>query len=109
MVLGHTSGLPNWAANPLSPEWATAPLRLKYAPDSCWNYSGEGYVLLQKTLEHLTGKSFETLAREEVFKPLRWRTAAFVAGEICHECRVGPRCPESARAHQPLSGGLWVV
>ena len=78
MVLGHTTGLPNWAANPLSPEWATAPLRLKYAPDSCWNYSGEGYVLLQKTLEHLSGKSFETLAREEVFGPLGMAHSSFV-------------------------------
>ena len=77
MVLGHRSGLPNWAAYPLSPEWATAPLRLKYAPDSCWNYSGEGYVLLQKTLEHLTRKSFETLAREEVFGPLKMAHSSF--------------------------------
>ena len=78
MVLGHTAGLPNWATNPTSPAWATTPLRLKYAPDSCWNYSGEGYVLLQKTLEHLTGKSFETLAREEVFQPLGMRHSSFV-------------------------------
>ena len=78
MVLGHTTGLPNWAINPTTPEWATAPLRLKYAPDSCWNYSGEGYVFLQKTLEHLTGKSFETLAREEVFQPLGMAHSSFV-------------------------------
>ena len=78
MVLGHTTGLPNWATNPLSPAWATAPLRLKYAPDSCWNYSGEGYVFLQKTLEHLTGKPFETLAREEVFRPLGLKHSSFV-------------------------------
>ncbi len=77
MVLGHTTGLPNWVANPTSPEWKTAPLRLKYAPDSWWNYSGEGYVLLQKTLEHLTNKSFETLAQEEVFGPLRMAHSSF--------------------------------
>ncbi len=78
MVLGHTTGLPNWAINPTTPEWATAPLRLKYAPDSCWSYSGEGYVFLQKTLEQLTGKSFETLAREEVFGPLGMQHSSFV-------------------------------
>lgn len=77
MVLSHTTGLPNWAANPLSPEWKTAPLRLQYAPDSCWSYSGEGYVFLQKTLEHLTGKSFETLAQEEAFGPLRMAHSSF--------------------------------
>jgi CubicO group peptidase (beta-lactamase class C family) len=78
MVLGHTAGLPNWASNPLAPDWATSPLRLNYTPDSCWNYSGEGYVLLQKTLEHLTGKPFETLAREEAFSPLRMTHSSFV-------------------------------
>ena len=77
-VLGHTTGLPNWAVNPLTPAWSTTPLRLKHAPDSCWSYSGEGYVLLQKTLEHLTGKSFETLAREEVFGPLHMAHSSFV-------------------------------
>ena len=77
MVLGHTTGLPNWAANPTTPEWPSTPLRLKYAPDSCWNYSGEGYVFLQKTLEHLTGKSFAMLAQEEVFGPLGMKNSSF--------------------------------
>ena len=78
MVLGHTTGLPNWAVSPLSPEWPAAPLRLKYAPDSCWNYSGEGYVWLQKTLEHLTGQPLEKLAQREVFEPLHLAHSSFV-------------------------------
>jgi len=78
MVLGHTTGLPNWAVSPLTPEWPTAPLRLKYAPDSCWNYSGEGYVWLQKTLEHLTGQPLEQLAQQEVFGPLHLAHSSFV-------------------------------
>ncbi len=78
MVLAHTTGLPNWAENPLGATWPTSALRLKYAPDSCWNYSGEGYVFLQKTLEHLTGKSFEVLAQEEVFRPLGMSSSSFV-------------------------------
>ncbi|MBC8085329.1 MAG: beta-lactamase family protein [Hymenobacter sp.] len=78
MVLAHSSGLPNWAEYPLSTSWPASPLRLRYPPGSCWNYSGEGYVFLQKTLEHLTGKSFEALAREEVFRPLRMGSSSFV-------------------------------
>jgi len=77
MVLAHTAGLPNWAENPTKPGWKTSALVLKYAPDSCWNYSGEGYAFLQKTLEHLTGKSFETLATEEIFKPLKLQNSSF--------------------------------
>ncbi len=78
MVLRHTTGLPNWAEYPLAPTWKTSALHLKYAPDSCWNYSGEGFVLLQKVLEQLTGKSFETLAQEEVFQPLHLVNSSFV-------------------------------
>ena len=78
MVLAHTTGLPNWAENPLSSGWPTSALHLKYAPDSCWNYSGEGYVFLQKTLEHLTGQSFEALAQAQVFGPLGLKNSSFV-------------------------------
>ncbi|OUJ72294.1 serine hydrolase domain-containing protein [Hymenobacter crusticola] len=78
MVLAHTTGLPNWAENPLSASWSTTPLHLRYAPDSCWNYSGEAYVFLQKTLEHLTGKPFNTLAQQEVFAPLQMAHSSFV-------------------------------
>jgi CubicO group peptidase (beta-lactamase class C family) len=78
MVLTHTTGLPSWTEYPLAPTWPTSALRLKYAPDSCWHYSGEGYVFLQKTLEHLTGKSFEVLAQEEVFRPLGMKNSSFV-------------------------------
>lgn len=78
MVLMHTSGLPNWSEYPFKASWKTSALRLKYQPDSCWNYSGEGYVFLQKTLEHIAGKSFETLAQQEVFQPLHLRNSSFV-------------------------------
>lgn len=78
MVLAHSSGLPNWAENPLNPSWKTSELTLKYAPDSCWNYSGEGFVLLQKVLEQLTAKPLETLAQEEVFGPLRMPGSSYV-------------------------------
>jgi len=78
MVLGHTTGLPNWAEHPLAATWKTSALHLRYAPDSCWSYSGEGYVFLQKTLEHLTGQSFEALAAAEVFGPLRMANSSFV-------------------------------
>lgn len=78
MVLGHTTGLPNWAEKPTGPTWPTSALHLRFAPDSCWSYSGEGYVFLQKTLEHLTGQSFEALAEAEVFRPLGMKNSSYV-------------------------------
>lgn len=77
-VLAHTSGLPNWASNPLEPGWKTSALRLTSAPDSCWSYSGEGFVLLQRALEQVSGQPFEVLARREVFRPLGMRRSSFV-------------------------------
>ncbi|MBT2556685.1 beta-lactamase family protein [Hymenobacter sp. ISL-91] len=77
MVLTHTTGLPNWADNPLGPTWAASPLVFRFAPDSCWNYSGEGFVWLQHTLEQLTGEPLETLAQREVFGPLKMRRSSF--------------------------------
>lgn len=77
LVLTHTAGLPNWAVNPTGADWATSPLSFKYAPDSCWNYSGEGYAWLQQTLEHLTGRPWEALAREYIFQPFRLAHSTF--------------------------------
>ncbi len=77
LALAHTTGLPNWAENPTQPGWKTSALTVKYAPDSCWNYSGEGYTLLQKTLEHITGKPWEKLAQEEIFRPLGLQNSSF--------------------------------
>lgn len=77
MVLAHTTGLPNWAENPTGPGWKNSALVVKYAPDSCWNYSGEGYAFLQKTLESITGKPLETLAKEEIFRPLGLKNSSF--------------------------------
>lgn len=78
LVLTHTAGLPNWAVKPTGPDWATSPLRVAYAPDSCWSYSGEGYAWLQQTLEHLTGHSWEELAREHIFQPMGLKNSSFV-------------------------------
>lgn len=77
LALAHRAGLPNWAENPTGPGWATSVLTVKYAPDSCWNYSAEGYGLVQRALEHLTGKPLEQLAQEEVFGPLGMAHSSF--------------------------------
>lgn len=68
MVLTHTSGLPNWATGPSSPEFETTPVSTIFEPGTQWSYSGEGFYYLQKTVESLTGESFEQLVRERVFE-----------------------------------------
>ncbi len=61
LVLSHSTGLPNWGGDRL---------QLNFDPGTGFNYSGEGYVYLQRTLEHVTGEDLETLVEREVLEPL---------------------------------------
>lgn len=61
MVLNHTSGLPNWSRGPLA---------FVFQPGARWQYSGEGYVLLQTAVEAITGTRLDAFMREQVFTPL---------------------------------------
>jgi len=65
MCLNHTTGFPNW-------RWfeADKKLKIKYEPGSRYSYSGEGIYLLQFVIEQITGKDYETISQERVFKPL---------------------------------------
>ncbi len=68
MCLTHTTGFPNW-------RWLEADKKLKFRfdPGSRYSYSGEGLYLLQFVLEQITGKDYETLSQEKIFKPLGMR------------------------------------
>src|SRR5690349_3401122 len=69
MVLSHGTGFPNWGGERLT---------LAFDPGTAYGYSGEGFVYLQKVVEHVTGRSLEQLARVEVFEPLGMRQSSYV-------------------------------
>jgi CubicO group peptidase (beta-lactamase class C family) len=69
IVLSHGTGLPNWGGEKLT---------LQFDPGTQYGYSGEGFVFLQKTLEHVTGRSLDELARREVFDPLGMTRSSYV-------------------------------
>lgn len=77
MVLHHLSGLPNWADNPSSKSWGGSALKTKNIPGTKWSYSGEGFMFLQFTIEHLLKRSLEDIAATEVFKPLQMNSSSF--------------------------------
>ena len=60
-VLTHTTGLPNWGGTPL---------QFNSDPGERWNYSGEGFVYLQRAVEKQTGLTLEEIGTREVFEPL---------------------------------------
>jgi len=69
MVLSHNSGFPNWR---------NGQLKMLFSPGKRFSYSGEGFVYLQKVVEHLTQRPLEDLAQEKVFKPLGMLRSSFV-------------------------------
>ncbi|HEX8565226.1 MAG TPA: serine hydrolase [Pyrinomonadaceae bacterium] len=70
MVLSHTTGFPNWAMG--------QPLKTQFNPGERFSYSGEGFVYLQKVVEHLTGKPLNAVMQKEVFEPLGMPDSSFV-------------------------------
>src|SRR5882724_169192 len=69
MVLRHTTGLPNWGND--------SGVSLIFQPDSCFSYSGEGYLFLQKVIEKKLNKSLNEIAQEEVFVPLKMESSSY--------------------------------
>ncbi len=69
MILSHTSGLPNWRKKKL---------KFLYEPGERYSYSGEGYVWLQKVVEHLKQKPLDEIAQEYVFDPLEMERSGYV-------------------------------
>ena len=67
IVLTHGTGLPNWMVRGKP---GNGKLIFKCEPNTKYTYSGEGIHYLQRVVEHITGKSLEELAVQEVFKPL---------------------------------------
>jgi len=65
MCLTHTTGFPNW-------RWfePDKKLRFNFDPGTRYSYSGEGFYLLQFVIEQITGKDYETISQERVFKRL---------------------------------------
>jgi len=90
MCLSHTTGFQNW-------RWIPRPndgdnrgtLKIYFDPGTQYFYSGEGIMLLQYVIEHITGKGLEQLANELVFEPLQMHNTSYIWQErfednYCH-------------------------
>ena len=67
MVLSHTSGFPNWRPG----EWLSGnPLIVEFEPGTKFGYSGEGFLYLQRVIEHITGTPYCKYVDDKLFKPL---------------------------------------
>jgi len=86
MVLTHQTGLPNWRKGGTRNmhHWKGkelelgGPIKLLFEPGEKVGYSGEGFVMLQRTLEKLTGKKLSAWSEEMLISPLGLKSTSFV-------------------------------
>ncbi len=89
MVLSHTSGLPNWRKGE---DELDGPLPVLFSPGSRFSYSGEGFYLLQRVVEHITGEPLEIYAGRTLLRPLGLKHTSFVWTEdVESQARRRPR------------------
>jgi CubicO group peptidase (beta-lactamase class C family) len=94
MCLTHTSGLPNWG------------VRFVAEPGSRFIYSGEGIRFLRKTLEAVTGRSLEDLARREAFDPLGMTRSSYLwTPELARNRASGHDAQGSPQPRRRCPGG----
>lgn len=70
-VLSHTTGFPNWRPQ-------GKPLVIHFTPGDRFSYSGEGFVYLQKVVEHISGLPLDDFLQKTVFGPLGMQNSAFI-------------------------------
>jgi CubicO group peptidase (beta-lactamase class C family) len=70
-VLCHTPGLPNWRPK-------DQPLRIHLPAGERFAYSGEGYVYLQRVVEHVSGQPLDEWMRSFLLDPLGMRRSSYV-------------------------------
>ncbi|MFY0684713.1 MAG: beta-lactamase family protein [Balneola sp.] len=79
MCLNHTTGFPNWRWLDRSFNFdRDGKIHFFFDPGARYSYSGEGIMLLQYAIEHITGKGLEELAQERIFEPLEMTMTSYV-------------------------------
>ena len=69
-VLSHSSGLPHGGPR--------RPLPILFEPGSRYRYSADGYMYLQRVIEHLKGRPLHEIMRDEVIEPLGMADSSMV-------------------------------
>jgi CubicO group peptidase (beta-lactamase class C family) len=82
MCLSHTTGFPNvkwFDPRATYPDFdSLGVVKFYFDPGSKYAYSGEGFKLLQLALEEISGKTFDELATELIFKPIGMRKSGYI-------------------------------
>ncbi len=88
-LLSHTAGVPDFTGFPDYQKTMRDPapveslitrfrdLPLEFKPGENWKYSNSGYVLLGHVVEKVSGKSYESFLRENIFEPLKMTSTGY--------------------------------
>ena len=88
-LLTHTSGIPNFVrfadyvrtwSEPSSPAQTIARFKdksLEFQPGEDWRYSDSGYILLGYIIEQVSGETYETFLRTNIFTPLQMSNTGY--------------------------------
>ncbi|TMO02217.1 serine hydrolase [Pseudoalteromonas sp. S558] len=92
------------------------PISMLFAPDTDWQYSGGGYVIVQVAIEDITGKPLQALAQKMLFDPLGMKnTTMYQNGDkqfLTNVAKVHDRQQQVIRDGIPICpqiapSGLW--
>ena len=86
-LLNHSSGFPNWSNRSLS---------LNSNPGERWQYSGEGFMVLQSVIEAVSGQTFLSFMDEQVFGPIGMRHSSLVWKEVYDVAALTGSAPTGA-------------
>lgn len=70
MLLMHTAGFKNWRGNDK--------IQLYFEPGTQYYYSGEGIIILQGIIEHITKTNLRDLSEDYIFRPLSMDRTSYV-------------------------------
>jgi|KBSMisStandDraft_5_1062788.scaffolds.fasta_scaffold100545_2 CubicO group peptidase (beta-lactamase class C family) len=88
-------------------EFVMPPVRVNKAPNGTRRYSGGGFLLAQMALEDMTGRSFDALADELVFRPLGMTRTTFQSNPLSDRFALNIASGHGPTS-MPLPGG-WHV
>ncbi|WP_298346690.1 serine hydrolase domain-containing protein [uncultured Algibacter sp.] len=88
MVLSHRTGFPNWRENEQDKK-----LKIKFEPDTDYEYSGEGYQYLAMVLKQIEGTDWnglESIFQEKIANPLKMEHTVFIPTPYTNEHKAEP-------------------
>jgi CubicO group peptidase (beta-lactamase class C family) len=94
-ILSHSAGFGNWEAGTIG--------RLHFEPGARFAYAGEGYMFLQRMVEHLIGQPLAPYLADAVLTPLGMSDSSFVWQESYQQ-----RVAQGHGGRSKSAGNTWI-